>query len=322
VPIRALDQYRFRFHPWQNDRVGQGHGQSQPGDVLGAVPTPQTGQPTPADIPGIDYFEAEVSIEDISDLLFHNLGLPYLKPKATGHVAPSTPQFKEIAHKGLMGNLDKRRSLMANLVRHAKDGRPQVGSWQEQDLRFKTWVTDPLPQNNAVVIAMRDISGSMGDFKKQMARTFAFWMLRFLRSHYYHVDVVFIVHHTHAREVSETEFFQLGESGGTKVSSAYQLCRDIIHARYPPAAWNIYPFHFSDGDNWSDADNRLTVEILQTLLPLVNVFGYGEIREGGYTSTLMTAFARVKHPRFKMVTITQKADVYPALKAFFPREEG
>ncbi|MCY0865937.1 MAG: sporulation protein YhbH [Sulfobacillus sp.] len=325
VPIRSLEQYRFRFHPWQQDRVGQDQGQGQPGDVLGTVPKPggpggQGGQP--GEMPGIDYFEAEVTIDDIAGLLFEELGLPYLQPKPLASIPHPTWRFKDIAQKGLMGNLDKRRSLKQNLLRNARQGTPTVGKWRDEDLRFKTWIDEPQPENNAVVIAMRDISGSMGDFKKQMARTFAFWMLKFLRTHYQSVDVVFLVHHTQAREVTEDEFFQLGESGGTKVSSVYQLCAEIIQERYPPHQWNIYPFHFSDGDNWSDADNRRTVEILEKLLPQVNVFGYGEIREGGYTSTLMSAFSRIQHPRFKMVTITAKADIYPALKAFFPREEG
>lgn len=324
VPIRSLQQYKFRFNPWQGDHVGQAEG--KPGDVLGRLPkgtqTPQPGKESPGEVPGVDYIEADVSVEDIAHLLFEELGLPYLKPKPQATFPQPTWRFNDVSRKGLLGNLDKRRSLKENLLRNARSGRAQVGHWQEDDLRFKTWIDEPQPEHNAVVIAMRDISGSMGDFKKLMARTFAFWMLKFLRTQYRSVDTVFLVHHTQAREVSEDEFFQLGESGGTKVSSVYQLCLDIIASRYQPVRWNIYPVHFSDGDNWSDADNRRTVEILQEILPQVNVFGYGEIREGGYTSTLMSAFSQIQHQRFKMVTITDKKDVYPALKAFFPRKEA
>lgn len=323
VPIRSLEQYKFRFHPWQGDRVGQDQGQGQPGDVLGKLPRrgQEAGQgDKPGETPGIDYIEAEVTIDDIQGLLFDELGLPYLKPKPQATIPQPTWKFKDISPKGLMGNLDKRRSLRQNLLRNAREtGKARVGGWHDDDLRFKTWVDEPNPEDNAVIIAMRDISGSMGDFKKMMARTFSFWMLKFLRTQYRAVEVVFLVHHTQAREVTEEEFFQLGESGGTKVSSVYQLCREVIETRYPPGRWNIYPIHFSDGDNWSDADNRRTVEVLETLLPAVNVFGYGEIREGGYTSTLMAAFKSIKHPRFKMVTMTQRQDVYPALKTFFPR---
>lgn len=325
VPIRSLEQYRFRFHPWQGDRVGQDQGEGQPGDVLGTLPKSGQGagpEGQPGEMPGIDYFEAEVTIDEIAQLLFEDLGLPYLKPKPMASIPQPTWQFKDVSQRGLMGNLDKRRSLKQNLFRNARSGNARVGGWRDSDLRFKIWIDEPKPENNAVVILMRDISGSMGDFKKLMARTFAFWMLKFLRAHYQAVDVVFLVHHTQAREVTEEDFFRLGESGGTKVSSVYQLCAEIIEVRYTPEHWNIYPIHFSDGDNWSDADNRRTVEILEQMLPRVNVFGYSEIREGGYTSTLMSAFGRLKHPRFKMVTITQKQDVYPALKTFFPKGEG
>ncbi len=324
VPIRNLEEYKFRFDPWQGDRVGQDQGEGKPGDVLGQIPAHKPagagrGQGPPGEIPGIDYLEADVTIDEIAGLLFEDLGLPYLRPKMQSTIPRPIFQFKDISKRGLMGNLDKRRSLRENLLRHARQGASNVGPWQPEDLRFKTWVNVPVEDNNAVVIAMRDISGSMGDFKKLMARTFAFWMLRFLRTKYEAVEVVFIVHHTQAREVTEEEFFQLGESGGTKVSSAYELCWDVVQHRYPPTQWNIYPMHFSDGDNWSDADNRRTVEYLEAMLPMVNVFGYTEIREGGYTSTLMSAFTKIKHPRFQVVTIGSRKDVYAALKQFFPR---
>lgn len=328
VPIRSLEQYKFRYAPWQGDRVGQDHGEGRPGDVLGSRPKagneagPGAEPSAPGDMPGIDYVEAEVSVDDIAGLLFEELGLPYLKPKPLASMPEPAWEFKDISPKGLLGNLDKRRSLRQNIMRNARAGRPGVGGWREEDLRFKTWVDEPRPEDNAVVIAMRDISGSMGDFKKLMARTFAFWMLKFLRTRYRAVNVAFLVHHTQAREVSEEEFFQLGESGGTKVSAVYQLCQELVQTRYAPERWNIFPIHFSDGDNWSDADNRRTVDILEAILPAVNVFGYVEIREGGYTSTLMTALARIHHPRFHALTITHKDDVYPALRAFFPRDGG
>jgi len=130
---------------------------------------------------------------------------------------------------------------------------------------------------------------------------------------------VFITHHSEAQEVDEETFFHLGESGGTKVSSAYKLCADIIAERYDPARWNIYPFHFSDGDNWSDNDNKLCLELVQQLLTVSNLFGYGEIRDGGYTSSLMSAFTSVKDPKFVIVTIAEKRDVYPALQKWFSR---
>ncbi len=133
------------------------------------------------------------------------------------------------------------------------------------------------------------------------------------------VMIVFIKHHSKAQEVDEDAFFSMGESGGTKVSSAYQLCWEIINQRYHPDLFNIYPFHFSDGDNWSDNDNKLCVDLVQKLLGVSNLFGYGEIRDGGYTSSLMSAFTQIHDPRFVIVSISEKRDVYPALQKWFSR---
>ncbi len=166
---------------------------------------------------------------------------------------------------------------------------------------------------------MRDVSGSMGEFEKYITRSFYFWMVRFLRTRYKRVEIAFITHHTEAREVDEDTFFNLGESGGTKVSSAYQLALGIAEERYPTADWNLYPFHFSDGDNWGEVDNQRCLDLVQDLLVRSSAFGYGEIQEGGRRSpsTLMSTFAGIDDSRFIGVTITGKEDVYPALQRFF-----
>ena len=161
---------------------------------------------------------------------------------------------------------------------------------------------------------------SMGEFEKYIARSFYFWMVRFLRTKYANVEIVFISHHTEAREVTEEEFFHKGESGGTQVSSAYKLALEIMQTRYPPEDWNIYPFHFSDGDNlpW---DNDVCVKMVREMLTKCNLFGYGEIREGyrGSSSTLMSAFNKIEDPKFVSVTISDKSAVYPALQRFFSK---
>jgi uncharacterized protein len=159
---------------------------------------------------------------------------------------------------------------------------------------------------------------SMGEFEKYIARSFYFWMVRFLRTKYNNVQIVFISHHTEAKEVTEEEFFHKGESGGTQVSSAYELALQIIQERYNPVDWNIYPFHFSDGDNlpW---DNDRCVQLVNKLMELCNIFGYGEIREGHYRSpsTLMSAYNKINDKKFIAVTISDKKEVYPALRKFF-----
>lgn len=164
---------------------------------------------------------------------------------------------------------------------------------------------------------------SMGAFEKYISRAFYFWMVRFLRTTYANVEIVFIAHHTEAKEVTEEEFFTRGESGGTKASSAYRLALDIVDTRYPASDWNIYPFHFSDGDNWP-SDNDECLALAEALLARANQLGYGEIRphRHRYGSTLLSAFERITDPKFQAVIITDKTEVYPALRAFFARDDA
>src|SRR5207245_541705 len=190
---------------------------------------------------------------------------PNLQEKRLQEIESETIRFTDVRKKGAMSNLDKRRTLMENLKRNAAKGNPRIGDFLPDDLRVKTWETKVEYRSNAVVIAMMDVSGSMGDFEKYIARSFYFWMVRFLRTKYSNVQIVFISHHTEAREVTEEEFFHKGESGGTQVSSAYELALQIIQERYKPEDWNIYPFHFSDGDNlpW---DNDRCVQLVHKLM--------------------------------------------------------
>jgi hypothetical protein len=323
VPIRSLELPRFRFDRGRKNHTGQGQGKSKVGDVLGQEPGGQGQGPgkgkQAGDIPGIDYYEAEITVDELAALLFEDLGLPFLKPKGKALVESEEVRFDEVRRTGPMSNLDKRRTIRENLMRNARVGRKGFGGLTNDDLRFKTWEHRVREESNAVVIAMRDVSGSMGEFEKYITRSFYFWMVRFLRTRYTQVQIVFITHHTDAKEVDEETFFNLGESGGTKVSSAYQLALDIANERYPASEWNTYPFHFSDGDNWGEVDNQRCLDLVKALLARSNAFGYGEIQEGGRRSpsTLMSAFGQIRDPQFIGVTITRKEDVYPALKQFF-----
>ena len=322
VPIRSLDQYRFRYDFERQQHAGQGNGKSKVGDVIGR--DPQRGQGSgkgkgdAGEEPGDEYYEAEVSIDELAALIFEDLGLPNLEEKRQAEMETETVRFTDIRKKGPMANLDKKRTIMENIKRNAAAGDPGFHDVHNEDLRFKTWEPTVRYESNAVVIAMMDVSGSMGEFEKYIARSFYFWMVRFLRTKYNNVHIVFISHHTEAKEVSEDEFFHRGESGGTQVSSAYELALKIIAERFNPVDWNIYTFHFSDGDNlpW---DNDRCVQLVNELMRQCNIFGYGEIREGHYRSpsTLMSAYSKIADKKFTAVTISDKREVYPALRKFF-----
>jgi sporulation protein YhbH len=349
VPVRSLEEYSFRFDPFKKGGVGQGQGDSKPGDVIGQVPRQQPGRGrTAGDQPGVDYYETEFTVDELAEMIFADLGLPNLKEKGQQEVLSDRLRFDDVRKVGILPNLDKKRSILQAMKRQAigraLQALPEEYDAQEpasdsasekaarglritrDDLRYRTWDVTQELQHNAVVIAMRDVSGSMGEFEKYITRAFYFWMVRFLRTKYASVQIVFITHHTEAKEVDEQSFFSLGEGGGTRVSSAYKLCDDIIQQRYPVERWNIYPFHFSDGDNWSDEDNAVCVKVVRSLIERCNLFGYGEIKEQSYgrwsTSTLMTALSDIKAPEFVAVTIKGKEDVYAALKKFFAKPAG
>ncbi|MCI0659750.1 MAG: sporulation protein YhbH [Acidobacteria bacterium] len=327
VPMRALDEYKFRFDYRKRKHVGQGDGKTKIGDVIARENQQGQGQGAgeAGNNPGQDYYEAEVDIDEIAALIFEDLQLPYLEEKSKQAILSKTTRFTEIRRVGALSNLDKRRTILENIRRQARDqGEAKLGKIKKEDLRFKSWEEEIKYESNAVVMAMMDISGSMGEFKKYIARSFFFWMVRFLRTKYDNVKIIFISHHTEAKEVSEEQFFTQGESGGTVVSSAYKLALDIIHERYNPRDWNVYPFHFSDGDNYY-SDNEDAVKLADVLIDTCNLFGYGEIGEEGMASyrrssgALLSIFNdRLKNQdRFIGVRIDDKEDVYPALKQFF-----
>ncbi|WP_339183565.1 sporulation protein YhbH [Paenibacillus sp. FSL H8-0317] len=324
VPIRSLDEYRFVYNYQKQKHVGQGDGDSQVGDVIGRDPAasqkPGKGEKA-GDQPGHDIVEAEVSIEELEDMLFAELELPDLKQKDKDLIETHTVVFNDIRKKGMQSNIDKKRTILENLRRNATTGTPGIHHISPDDLRYKTWEDKIIPQSNAVIIAMMDTSGSMGSFEKYCARSFFFWMTRFLRRQYEKVEIVFLAHHTEAKEVTEEEFFTRGESGGTICSSVYMKALDIIDSRYPPSSYNIYPFHFSDGDNLT-SDNERCVKLIGELMKRSNMFGYGEVNQYNRSSTLMSAYRHIKMDQFMYYVIKEKGEVYKALRSFFQKREG
>jgi sporulation protein YhbH len=319
IPIRSLDEYKFRYNHNKSKHVGQGDGKSKVGDVLGRDPTPGKGQGA-GDQPGDDYYETEVDMEELEAMLFAELELPNLKQKDTHKLHTEKVEFNDIRKKGIMSNIDKKRTIMETLKRNARAGKKEIGGISPDDLRFKTWEEVVKPDSNALILAMMDTSGSMGQFEKYIARSFFFWMTRFLKTKYEGVEIVFLAHHTEAKEVTEEEFFTKGESGGTICSSVYAKALEIIDSRYPPSSYNIYPFHFSDGDNLT-SDNERCVKLIEQLMERSNIFGYGEVNQYNRSSTLMSAYRHINNPIFRHSIIREKGEVYKALKTFFTNQE-
>ena len=324
IPIRSLDEYKIRYNNDKSKHVGQGKGDSKVGDVVardGSQGKQGQGNGKKAgDAPGEDYYEAEVSLEEVENLLFGELELPNLQQKETADITREKIEFNDIRKKGLMGNIDKKRTILSAIRRNAMKGRAAIAPIHNDDLRFKTWDEEEKPESRAVVLAMMDTSGSMGQFEKYCARSFFFWMTRFLRSKYETVEIEFIAHHTEAKVVTEEEFFTKGESGGTICSSAYAKALELIKEKYSPARYNIYPVHFSDGENLS-SDNEKCLQYVQELMKVSGMFGYGEVNPHGRYSTMMSNYRKIDDPYFRHYILKQKSDVYNALKAFFKKVE-
>ena len=325
IPIRSLDEYKIRYNYDKSKHVGQGEGDSQVGDVVArdgsGEKQPGAGKGEGAgDQPGEDYYEAEVSLVELQDILFKELELPNLREKETADVVKKKVEFNDIRKTGLMGNIDKKRTILSAYKRNAISGTPSIAPIYQDDLRFKTWNEEIKRESKAVVLAMMDTSGSMGKWEKYMARSFFFWMSRFLRSKYETVEIEFIAHHTEAKVVTEDDFFSKGESGGTICSSAYRKALELIDEKYSPARYNIYPFHFSDGDNLT-SDNTRCVKLVNQIMKVSNMFGYGEVNAYNRHSTLMSAYKNIHDPKFRHYILKEKKDVYHAMKSFFRKEE-
>ncbi|MGM7684658.1 sporulation protein YhbH [Cytobacillus sp. Hm23] len=285
IPIRSLDEYKIRYNYDKNKHTGQGDGESKIGDVIARDGTPSKkgagkGQGA-GDQPGEDYYEAEVSLMELEQALFKELELPNLKQKDQDEIVIDKIEFNDIRRTGLTGNIDKRRTMLSAYKRNAMQGNPSFHPIYREDIKYKTWNEVIKHESKAVVIAMMDTSGSMGIWEKYMARSFFFWMTRFLRTKYETVELVFIAHHTEAKVVSEEDFFSKGESGGTICSSVYRKALEVIDNKYNPALYNIYPFHFSDGDNLT-SDNARCVKHVKELMEISNIFGYGEVNQYNY----------------------------------------
>ncbi|MCO6431303.1 MAG: sporulation protein YhbH [Deltaproteobacteria bacterium] len=332
IPIRSVKEYRFVYGE-NSPGVAQGDGSQKPGDVVekAGAGEPNVGQGG-GDQPGVDAFETDVTLEELINIMFDDLELPELEKKSLKKViSDDARKRKGIRHAGIRPRLDK-KSTAKNRIRRKLAVRGSRGidfdedeqrfPFHKDDMRYFHIVPTTKETSNAVIFCIMDTSGSMGTVKKYLARSFYFLLYQFVRQKYQNVEVVFIAHHTEAKEVTEEEFFHKVESGGTYISSGYRKAVDIINDRYHPSLWNIYAFHCSDGDNFY-SDNERAVQAAFELCDLCNLFGYGEIKPSGsayYSGSMLEVFSQVKRENFHMIVIEKKEDLWPGFKSFLTRD--
>lgn len=303
-PFRSLEEYRFHY----------AYGKQQMKQQAGAGKAGPVGQER-----GEDVIDTEVTIAEVDEALFAELELPWLEPRLETSTMRPDLTFDTIRKTGAVANIDARRTLRAALKR--MDGsahdRPRI---QPVDLRYRTWQSTPKPEPRAIVLAMMDTSGSMGQFEKYCARSFFFWMTRFLRHHYTDVELVFIAHHTEAKIVNETDFFSRGESGGTICSSAYVLANTWLTEHKASEQANVYAIHFSDGDNLIGDHDKARLE-MQQLIQHCQLVGYVEVNPYNRTSTLMQTMRSVNEPRLTLARIQNRSQIYDALVTLFGKQK-
>jgi uncharacterized sporulation protein YeaH/YhbH (DUF444 family) len=277
VPVRMLEHYHFRLRK-PEEQQGAGQGSAKPGDVLqGPQRQRGAGEKGPG---GQDEGEVqlmlELKIDDIVDWLWEEMQLPNLKAR----VGPSeeTDWIREgWDRRGARSRLDRRRSFKQLVKRR---GNPNATpTFTDDDLRFRQLARRKQPAIHAVVFFMLDVSGSMSDRDRKLAKSFFFWVVQGLRREYRSMETVFVAHTTEAWEFTEPEFFQVSGTGGTVASTGFAKVREIIDERYNPARCNIYLFYASDGDN-SMGDNALARETLRSISQDACYTGYVEVSSG------------------------------------------
>lgn len=322
IPLPQITLPKFRYGENQKNGVGQGEG--EPGKPVPGQDGDGQGQA--GEDEGKHSIEVDVPLEDLAKILGEELELPNIEPRGRKSLSSLAGRYTGISRAGPMSLRHFKRTFREALKRQIASGtydpdHPLVIPIRE-DLRFRALQTRSIPQASAVILYMMDVSGSMGREQKDIVRIEAFWIDTWLRHQYKNLEVHYIVHDAVAHEVDQHTFFHLRESGGTKISSAYELCLQLMRDKYPAQEWNVYPFHFSDGDNWSTRDTEHCVSLLKdSMLPACNQFCYGQVKSaygsGQFKKDLDTAFRGEE----KVVTtdIQDRDGILPSIKSFLGR---
>ncbi len=277
IPMPHIELPRFKFDPMQQGGVSQGDGEI--GDQVGPG---KPGQGEVGEGEGEKMFEADISIDELAEILGEELALPNIEPRGDKNISNENHRYTGIQKEGPEGLKHFRRTYKEALKRSIASGtynpKNPIILPEKRDKRYRARKTIVDPKANAVIIYMMDVSGSMGDEQKEIVRTESFWIDAWLTKQYKGLESRFIIHDSSAKEVDREAFFSTKESGGTLISSALKLCKKIIEKDYSPLDWNIYPFYFSDGDNWSSDDSQDCIELIRnSLLPWSNMFAYGQV---------------------------------------------
>ncbi len=335
IPVRGIKEYRFVYGnnesnknvgsaPEKDIRRGQKIGDGQQGKAPGQKPGNEKGD---------EFYEVEITLEELSHYLFSSLELPDLEKKALSQVSSDKIKRKGYRPQGIKPRLDKKKSVIRKIKRLKAQEKEKIPprpfgpaveenkSFHDSDLVYRHFKPTKKFSSSAVIFFIMDVSGSMTKEKKFIARSFYFLLYHFIRSKYENTELVFISHDTAAKEVSEEQFFTRGSSGGTLVSSGLELAHEIIQSRYHPSLWNVYTFQCSDGDNWPE-DTEKVLSFVEKIKQCSQLFGYAEIsteKQGGWfdDSKLSKVYESKTDKKFKSGIVSCKEEIWPLFLKFF-----
>jgi len=340
IPVRGIKEYRFVYGDNGSRRVGSAQGKDvKRGQVIGKKEEKGQGQGNQAgQEKGEEYYEVELTLDQLAEYLFKDLKLPNFEKKKNTNVTSKKIKRHGYRTKGIRPRLDKKKTVIEKLKRKNKRklimSQPELNEdvdetnefpFNEEDLRYRHYKVHEKKTSSAVIFFLMDISGSMTRQKKFLARSFFFLLYHFIRARYDQVDLVFIAHDVEAHEVTEEQFFGRGSSGGTLVSSALTMTEEIISKRYHPNSWNIYAFQCSDGDNWP-TDNERAIELAKKIVQKAQFFGYCQIEPSEERASfirensLSKIYAPLIGPNFKVAEVSNKEHIWPAFRSFFGGE--
>jgi uncharacterized sporulation protein YeaH/YhbH (DUF444 family) len=323
VPVRFLEHARLRLADAAVSE-GAGQGRGEPGDVL--QPGREDGEQgarAGGTGDGEIRFVVELKIDEIVDWLWEELKLPELKPRRSATMDEPDYVREGWDKRGARARLDRRRTLKEAVKRRSVQEDPVA--FTNDDLRFRQLVKRASPATNAAVIFALDVSGSMDEAQRRLAKQFFFFALQGIRRQYARVETVFLAHAAQAWEFDESQFFQASSSGGTVSSSVARLALEVIAARYDPSRYNVYFFYASDGENAAE-DRDEAAATLAGVAAAANYAGY--VETGGVATfrprdtQLTEIFAGLKARELPVGVshLNAQEDVWRAIRAFFAEQ--
>ncbi|MBI3660286.1 DUF444 family protein [Candidatus Acetothermia bacterium] len=331
IPVKSIRIPQFRYDPRDAGGIGAGEGEIgepiKPGDQPGLSNHAGEG-------PGAHFPEVEIELRELAEILGEELELPHIQPKGEQRIIRGDDDYTDVSVQGPESLLMKKRSFRQGLMRQMLlsdpnrpnpspslvDAQPMVVTPIKEDKRYLYGEPQEAPEANCLIVFMRDASGSMSGEKTEIIRQENWWIDLWLRTNYENVERVYIIHDYEAHEVNEEEFYALSTGGGTRISAAYELCDKIIDRRFPTEQWNIYPFHFSDGENWiGDTENVCVPLLRDRLLAKVNLFAYGQVALGRRSPGMhLIKLKEVLTDRDNLTTsiISGREDILASIKEF------